>query len=481
MLFNTLEYACFLLVVVLVHHFLPARHQPWLLLLASYVFYARWNAVFLPLVVGLTVLNYALALGLARLAAGARASAALAAGVALNLAVLAYFKYAGFILRTATQALGAMGVARAPAPFSILVPLGISFYVFEFIHYLVDVGRGRPPVRSLLRFALFAAFFPTQIAGPIKRYEQFVPQIDQHPHLDRARAGAGLRLLLSGLFKKAALADNLAPVVAVGFARVAPGNVGLGMSEAWLVVLAFAMQIYWDFSGYTDMGRGSAILLGYDVPENFRRPYLATNVADFWRRWHISLSSWLRDYVYIPLGGRRRSRYRNLFLTMLLGGLWHGANWTFVVWGGLHGALLAAYRRWTPSRPPAPPADPAMRSRPSRAGRAVIGWALTMTAVCVAWVFFRAPSLGDGLAMLGAMAGGHSGGARALSQIEHWFVVIVVVGGLAVELAAERPLRWGPRWAAGGRALRPAFYVLLLILTLLMKPDSEPPFIYFRF
>lgn len=221
-------------------------------------------------------------------------------------------------------------------PITPLLPLGISFFVFEFIHYQVDINRGSVPVKNWLEFSIFGAFFPTQIAGPIKRYEDFVPQLNRQPSFSLPRIGEGLKYILWGLFKKVVLADNLAPLVAIGFGQAvggAGGNASLSSGDAWLTVLAFTLQIYFDFSGYTDMGRGSAMLLGFNLPENFKFPYLAANISDFWRRWHITLSGWLRDYIYIPLGGNRKGRYRNLLITMVLGGLWHGANWTFIIWG----------------------------------------------------------------------------------------------------------------------------------------------------
>jgi alginate O-acetyltransferase complex protein AlgI len=478
MLFNTLQYGGFLFALVLIQQALPHRHRPWLLLLASYLFYASWNALFLPLILALTGVNYVFGLGLARRSGRASANGVLVAAVGLDLAVLGFFKYANFARQSLAPALGLLGLEMRPEPLPIIAPLGISFFVFEFIHYLVDVRRGGPPVRSLRDFALFCSFFPTQIAGPIKRYQQFVPQIERHPPLDAARAGGGLELLAIGLFKKVAVADNLAPLVAAGFRKAAPGSVGPSAGDAWLVVLAFAMQIYLDFSAYTDMARGSALLLGYDVPENFRRPYLSSSVAEFWRRWHISLSSWLRDYVYIPLGGGRRARDRNLLVTMILGGLWHGANWTFVLWGGLHGLVLVVSRHLEAWRPQA------------RARGKLLGWAVTMVVVCVGWVFFRATTFAHAVVMLGAMAGGRSGAAGSLLETERWFVMAVVAGTLAVELAVEsrEPIRAWVQQTSGGRALtaglsvlRPALYVMLMVLTLIMKPSAAPPFIYFRF
>lgn len=488
MIFNSLRYACFLPVVVLAYYQLPVRFRPWLLLLASYLFYASWNAAFLFLILALTLANYTIGLLLQRLRGRPSLTTLLMVlGITLNLGVLGYYKYTFFLLESVTAALGWAGVVVVPPQLSIILPLGISFFIFEFIHYLVDVQKGQPPVKSLLTFAVFAAFFPTQIAGPIKRFEYFIPQVERPAPFDWFRLGAGLRLVLIGLFKKVALADNLAPVVLAGFQHIAPGTTPPVVFDAWLAVLAFAMQIYFDFSAYTDIGRGSALMLGFTIPENFMRPYLAGTISEFWRRWHISLSSWLRDYLYIPLGGSRKARYRNLFLTMLIGGLWHGANWTFVFWGALHGLFLVLYWRFkqTQRRDWTGPAHPVWRSIYGAGG-----WGLTFLVVCIGWVFFRAADLHQALTMLGAMAGYFRGTEPMLMNSQRLFILLVVAGSFAVDLLAEhrqrllallQRVRGGMYVATGLRELQPILYALLITLTLIMKPGEGAPFIYFRF
>jgi len=334
MLFNSIYYGFFLPCIVALYWIVPRPVRYPLLLVASYAFYANWIPPYLLLILGLTGVNYGFGLWLGR----DRRRRVLALAVGTNLAVLGGFKYANFFLDAGR------GVFKADWPtLNILLPLGISFFTFEFIHYVVDVWRGSPPVRDVVQFALFAAFFPTQIAGPIKRYQAFVHQLQSRPQFDAQLAGDGVYLILRGLFKKVILADGLARIANLGFDNPAD----LGSLDAWIAVYAFAFQIFFDFSGYTDIGRGSAQLFGFTVPENFAAPYLARNLSDFWRRWHISLSSWLRDYLFIPLGGSRGSRlfnYRNLFLTMTLGGLWHGAAGHFLLWGAYQGAGLLALR-----------------------------------------------------------------------------------------------------------------------------------------
>jgi alginate O-acetyltransferase complex protein AlgI len=230
---------------------------------------------------------------------------------------------------------------------NVILPLGISFFVFEFIHYIVDIFRGHKPIKNPLDFALFAAFFPSQIAGPIKRFQDFEHQLTDLKPLTPNLAHTGITLILQGLFKKVALSDNLSPIVSAGYAH---GHVhNLGTADAWLVACGFAILVYLDFSGYTDMGRGSAMLLGFKLPDNFDLPYFEGSLINYWRKWHISLSSWLRDYLYIPLGGNRVSRVRrhlNLFITMTLGGLWHGAAWHYVIWGAMHGVGLAVNQEY---------------------------------------------------------------------------------------------------------------------------------------
>ncbi len=459
MLFNSLAYAIFLPTVVLLHWLLPQSLRPLYLLVASYAFYAAWNPRYLPLIVGLTLVNHQLGLWIASRRDDPGATGRIALAVAVNLAALGVFKYSALAVTTFDRLAAIGGLPQIPVP-ALVLPLGISFFVFEFVHYVVDVSRGERAERSLVRFALFAAFFPTQIAGPIKRYESFLPQLDERPRFDADRFASGTFLIARGLFKKMAFADNLAPLVARGFDATVPGAAGLTPLDAWLALVAFAAQIYCDFSGYTDVGRGSAKLLGFEVPENFRAPYLATTISEFWRRWHMSLSTWLRDYVYIPLGGRSGHRSRNLFATMVLGGLWHGASWKFAVWGAFHGAALVGY--WK-SRLRAPK---------------LLGWALTLAIVLVGWAFFRAGSTRAALALIADLAGRSSGAPAAFLAFERCIIVGIAAGGLAVQGLVEH-LRLEGEQRLG--SFRLAAAVCLLALALLFRPVVGVRFIYFQF
>lgn len=406
MLFNSFEYLVFLPVVVLAYWLVPRQVKPLLLIAASYFFYMYSFKVYGLLLLGLTVANYVLGLLVSRFEQHGTRRLILIAGIAVNLSTLALFKYTNFILDSINTSCAWLGRSLAfpldkgtgISDLPIILPLGISFFVFEFIHYLVDIYKGSKPVKNPLRFALFASFFPSQIAGPIKRYQDFDKQLDEKPEVTFEQFASGLFLIAQGLFKKTALGDNLAPIVKAGF-----DNPNLmGTFEGWLCIAAFAFQIYYDFSGYTDIGRGSAKLLGYSLPENFNMPYIASSLREFWHRWHMSLSTWLRDYLFIPLGGSRGKEAQtsaNLITTMLLGGLWHGASWTFVLWGLFHGVGLALNRAWDKQLAKAPALSRAANSAVGKAAAHVI----TLVTVLCGWVLFRAKTLPEAVGVFGAM------------------------------------------------------------------------------
>src|SRR5947199_8100039 len=356
------------------------RHSPragiMVLAGASLFFYGAWRPVYLLLLLASIAINFTLGL---RMADPLRRHAAGTLGVALNLAVLCYFKYTNFLFDSVAWLTG------TPLPFvNVVLPLGISFFTFQQIAYLVDVMRGAKVERDILSYTLFVSFFPHLIAGPLVHHAEMIPQFK------RARSGRsavlaarGLSIFAAGLFKKVVIADNLAQFVSPVFAHLDAGG-GVTTEWAWLSTLAYTLQIYFDFSGYSDMAIGLALLFGIRLPVNFRSPYQATSIIEFWRRWHITLSRFLRDYLYIPLGGNRLGesrRYQNLMTTMLLGGLWHGAAWNFVIWGGMHGLYLCINHLWHRWRGEA---------ATSSAATNIASWAVTFLAVVIAWVFFRA-------------------------------------------------------------------------------------------
>jgi D-alanyl-lipoteichoic acid acyltransferase DltB (MBOAT superfamily) len=394
MLFNSLQFVVFFAVFYAAYRAAPARLRIPLLLAASLVFYALWIPAYLVLLLVVVAVNWGLLRGIVH---GARPRFALATSIVFTLSLLGYFKYATFLVEALTPLLE-RGFSLEPRLGEILLPLGISFYSFNILALAIDAGRGKVrSVPSLSHYTLFMVFFPHSIAGPILRGEDFLPQLARGAAFTRERSRRGLWLVASGVAKKVILGDFvLAPFVGEVF-----GHPGATNGPAHLVALyAFAFQIYFDFSGYTDVARGLACLLGYELPVNFLEPYLARNPAEFWRRWHMTLSRWLRDYLYIPLGGNRRGparTYLNLFLTMLLGGLWHGAGWNFLIWGAAHGLLLAVHRLVAGR---AADADAPLRWRD--APRLFV----TFHAMCLPWVFFRAESFADTRAYFGGLASG---------------------------------------------------------------------------
>ena len=496
MLFNSAQYGFFLVAVLIVHWSLPQRWRRPFLLVASYFFYASAIPQYIALILGLTAFDYVMGLAIAR-AQGAWRRRLLWLAVAGNLGSLAYFKYTGLIMKTLAPILAGMPLlsplTHDTLLTNVLLPLGISFFTFEFIHYVVEVFKGTAPIRNVIDFALFAAFFPTQIAGPIKRFPDWMKQLRHPASLREIDVDRGVWLILRGLVKKVIMADVLAPVVATGFNHV---NY-LGPGAAWFAVFAFATQIYCDFSGYTDMGRGSATLLGYSVPENFNRPYQSANPAEFWHRWHMSLSTWLRDYLYIPLGGSRVSRrriYINLMITMALGGLWHGADWHFMVWGIYQGVLLAAHRYWGETFGKSERWLQVVASPIAR----FLTRVCTLVLVCAGWVFFRADTIAAALSMFVAMfafgrpftAGLHLTPFATPVLLLAVAALVVVSGWIWTEIREpvldrlNRALATlGQVWVAALHlaVLRPSLYAATVLLLLIWPPHTAQTFIYFRF
>jgi alginate O-acetyltransferase complex protein AlgI len=487
--FNSYPYFVFLAVVVVGFRWLESRAltgRRVFLLLASYAFYAWWRADFLVLLAGSTLVNYALGREIeARAGRRQDRRALLIAGLAFNLGLIALFKYDTLFVGTANDVLG-IGL---PLP-HLFLPLAISFFTFEQISYLVDADSGKTHRYSLLDYALFVAYFPHLIAGPIVRHNDLIPQFRQLRNRNDDLA-TGITLFTLGLAKKSLIADNLAPFADAIFNAAGRGT-HLGATDSWLGTLFFAFQIYFDFSAYSDMALGSSVTLGIRLPVNFHSPYKAASIIEFWRRWHISLSAFLRDYLYIPLGGNRGGRarrYLNLFITMLLGGLWHGANWTFMLWGGLHGFYLSinhAFRHLTKGRQ----APPALRL-PLHAASVL----LTFAATSLAWIVFRAPDLPSaGRVVGGLMGGGHSSivsfsPLAAVTLLLLFAVVWFMPNSMQIlwrhDPALPSPyasepvtpaarLSWQPtRWQA-------AAYGLLCIAAVLALSNLKP-FIYFQF
>ncbi|MEO6026949.1 MAG: MBOAT family protein [Candidatus Binatia bacterium] len=465
MLFNSTEFLLLFVATYVVYWALAPigswRIQKLVLLLASLLFYMSWSAPFVLLLFGMVTVAYVTGLAVAATADERGRKRRVGIGVGLCLAILAYFKYRGFFV----EILVALSPDLQRGLGEIVLPLGISFYTFHAISYMVDVHRGAVVAhRNFLDVALYLAFFPQLIAGPITRASQFLPQLaaPRRPTADLVERA--LMLIALGFFKKVVCADVLGEYVD-GVFRTLDGQRGLNLL---LAAYVYAFQIYFDFSGYSDMAIGIAALFGFELPINFRLPYVARDPSDFWRRWHISLSSWLRDYLYVPLGGNRRGRVRtyvNLTVTMLLGGLWHGPAWTYVLWGGYHGALLAAHRWWTSDRPP-----PVDEGRAGLFVRRLVMFHL----VTIGWVIFRARTLSDvptfftGLWRPGLQTGPLFW--RALIWTTLAFVVHHVV--------AERP--FARRFLALPPIVQAASYVAVAVLVFVFSPVTQR-FIYFQF
>ncbi|WP_394833117.1 MBOAT family protein [Pendulispora rubella] len=433
MLFNSALYGFFLVGTFLVFWALRARRlwRSLFLVLASYAFYffgtydtaleqetplgpIAWSVLCLGIIFVGSTLDYAIGRALGRTENPRARKALLLVSIFYYIGVLALFKYFNFAVDSFVALFGAMGVHLQPVHLRLVLPFGISFFTFETMSYTIDVYRREiEPAKKYLDYLLFVCFFPHLVAGPIVRPHQMLPQLERVPVVDAAQQARGLYRIAMGLTKKVAIGDVLA-VNLVG--RVFDNPERYSSIEVLVAIYAYAVQIYADFSGYSDVAIGSAALFGYELPENFNAPYAAKSLQDFWHRWHISLSTWLRDYLYIPLGGSKDGpirTYRNLMITMLLGGLWHGASWNFVIWGGLHGIALAATRMWQRAR----------EGRPSVFFPRPLAVFLTFQYVCFAWIFFRAPSFAHAKLMLARIAQGAFGTDNLAPKV----IVVLVV------------------------------------------------------
>jgi len=472
LLFNTLAYAIFFGVVFVVSWFM-ARHtrlRLWFLLLASYYFYAQWDWRFLGLIFASSTVDWLLGNAIAGASTQQRRKQWLALTVVMNLGVLGLFKYFDFGVAEMSALLRSLGFNPPEIALRLTLPIGISFFTFESMSYVIDVYRRElPPHKSYVEYLAFVAFFPHLVAGPIVRPRDLLPQLAAPARFEPELASRALLLIALGLFKKVAIGDYLALNLVD---RVFDAPLQYSALECYVALLGYSVQIYCDFSGYTDIAIGSAALLGVRFPPNFNSPYKAHNIVDFWRRWHISLSTWLRDYLYIPLGGNRHGRartYFNLIVTMLLGGLWHGANLTFVVWGGLHGLLLAATRAFQELR--------GGRASVPRGPVRLVLVLLTFHAVALGWLFFRARSLDDALLMLGRLA---------TFSTFHPNLDPRVLGVLAVGLVSHYvPERWYERVMRGFVDLPAALQAAVLVVVSLsvreMASLEAVPFVYFQF
>jgi alginate O-acetyltransferase complex protein AlgI len=457
--FQSFEYAVLLLAVFVTYWFLPRRFQNLLLLVASYVFYSFVDPKMALLLGGYTAVSYFAARRIEDDPNNSRKYLWFA--IAASLGALAFFKYAGFFVESISDMLDLIGLANFESTLKIILPVGISFYTFQSLGYVIDVYTKRTTARrSLIDTALFISFFPQLVAGPIERASALLPQFERRRNFDADRTASGISLLAWGLFKKLVIADNVGMIVDSIFSTTQPGAALL-----WVGVLAFGIQILADFSGYTDIARGSARLLGIELSLNFRHPWLAKSPADFWRRWHITLSSWLRDYVYIPLGGSRNGRYSNaitLIVTFVLGGLWHGAAWNFVLWGLLHAALILIWRAARKLKFQVP---------------TLLATLITFFVISASWLLFREGDviyIGDNIFdSIGELKLAVALGATSLIySLPIWLHAIV-----------DRP-NITNIWTRNDVSRTVVFTALTLtsfIAILALKADTSAEFIYFRF
>ncbi len=481
MFFDSPVYFLFLVPIVLIYWRLARKSQNVFLLVASYFFYGWWDWRFLILIAVSTVVDFFCARFIDRSEAPVARRLLLALSLIINLGFLGFFKYFNFFEESFVQLLHLMGIENVDAALiKIALPPGISFYTFQEVAYIIDVhNRRMKPAKSLVDYALFVSIFPHLIAGPIQRPSHLLPQVQRerafHPH----RFFDGLMLIVCGLFRKRVIADNCALLATAAF------NGNLGRPSLAVVALgcyAFAWQIYGDFSGYSDIARGSAQLLGFHFMVNFRQPYLATSLQGFWRRWHISLSTWLRDYLYIPLGGSHSGEartYRNLMVTMLLGGLWHGANWTFVVWGGIHGAGLAVERmlRKLLQLPDRAESTQEERRRSLFSPSAWLNRIVIFHLVCLAWIFFRAATVGGAWRMVTGLTTDYWR-PELLTAFE--FLALIAIPMLLIDLVNEYR---GEEYLleCSSKPLRIVVAAILALALAAFAGNNIHAFIYFQF
>jgi len=470
MVFNSLVFLVFFVVVYAAYRALPHRGQNWLLLVASYVFYGWWDWRFAGLLAATSLSSWGSGMLIARCRERGNARGAWWASfgnIALNLGILGFFKYWNFFAESLTALFGSVGLGLEPRLLGIVLPVGISFYTFQALSYSIDVYRGElEPTKDWVDFCAFVAFFPQLVAGPIERAGHLLPQMEKPRTVTKEGVQSGMWLAFWGLFKKVVVADNLAVLVDGAF-----GTEGASGAMGLLAVYAFAMQIYCDFSGYSDIARGVSRMMGFELMENFRLPYAARNPKEFWARWHISLSTWLKDYVYIPLGGNRRGKRRqiaNLFATMLLGGLWHGAAWTFVAWGAFHGALLAAWHAWA-------------RGGKGRTANLRWDWLRKVAMfhlVCVGWVFFRAGSFGEAWGVLARTVAGWGWDVRAWNMLTSLVLfcwplwAVQALQGATDDMESPRRLSPVPKTA---------LWLVMALMFVWLGNTGGGAFIYFQF
>lgn len=477
MFFNSFEYLLFLPVVFIVYWFLLKKHlilQNVFILIASYVFYGWWDWRFLGLIAFSTGVDYVLGIAIDQESVEKRRKLYLACSLAINLGLLAFFKYCNFFIDSWVDAFASIGVTMHTSTLDIILPVGISFYTFQTLSYTIDVYRKQlAPSRNLVNFAAYVSFFPQLVAGPIERAVNLLPQFDKKRVFNEEQAISGLNLILWGLFQKVVIADSCATYVNSIFDNYESMN----SLSLMLGAVYFAFQIYGDFAGYSNIAIGTARLLGFDLMRNFNYPYFSRDIAEFWRRWHISLSTWFRDYLYIPLGGSRGSKWlqlRNVMIIFLVSGLWHGANWTFVLWGFLHALFFLPVLLLNKNRNNL---DQVALNKVLPSFKELLQMLFTFALTCMAWVFFRAKSVADALGYLKQVLTTFEFKLQYLN-IERYNIEMVLILSIFIAYEwfhrdQEHPFNGRFKW------LKIAS-IILMLLTLGVYSDHQS-FIYFQF
>jgi D-alanyl-lipoteichoic acid acyltransferase DltB (MBOAT superfamily) len=477
MIFNSYLFWAFFAVVLLVYWLLPHKYQRWLLVITSYIFYGAWDWRFLSLIFISSAVDFVVGQAIDRRTDPVQRKRMLIISVLVNLGFLGIFKYFNFFAGEFVHLMDLFGFHLSALTINVVLPVGISFYTFQTMGYTIDVYyRRAAPSRDFLGFSLFVSFFPQLVAGPIERYSHLMPQFESRRPWTHNLFGEGLYHVLIGMFKKVVLADNLAPIADAIFATPYQE---LNGGQVLIGVWAFALQIYGDFSGYSSIAQGIARWMGFELMYNFKMPYFAQSPSDFWRRWHISLSQWLRDNLYVPLGGNRGSEpktYRNLMLTMGIGGLWHGAAWTYVIWGVLHGALLCLFRPFSlrPGKTAGVMGPP--EKRPLWLKLLLVF--VMFQAVCLTWLYFRAPSATQAWGMLAAVVGGFSWDSFTTFGLASlaFYALPLLVYEAWVERSGNMLAILKVAWP-----IRAAFYSYMLLMLWFFPPEASSAFIYFQF
>ncbi len=474
MLFNSLQFVFFFICVVTLYFSMPHKYRWVLLLLGSYFFYMCWDWKYISLIILSTVIDYFAGRRMAALSEKKQRRKYLVLSLVTNLGLLFTFKYYNFFIDSLNSAFSFFHLTLSIDALHVLLPVGISFYTFQTLSYSIDVYRGKIEHESHFGiFALYVSFFPQLVAGPIEQASRLLPQFYQKNDFDETRVVSGLRLMLWGLFKKIVVANRLAIYVDAVY-----GNAELHSGLTLLVATYFfAFQIYCDFSGYSDIAIGAARVLGYDLMKNFNRPYFSKNINEFWSRWHISLSTWFRDYLYIPLGGNRRGVPRmfiNILIVFIVSGMWHGANWTFLVWGALHGIFAVFSRVTLPWRD-------RLVDMLKIPGALVNGFRvfITFQLVCLAWIYFRAASISDANFIVGQIF--TTSGSLFIPALDQFMYGLVAIFLLLMGDAAQELTNVTQRFVQRPRTIRWASYVAIIVITILIGVFDESQFIYFQF